>query len=57
LTIDTSEEEDELDDHYRDNWTDTNTRQTQVMYWPYFVTRRRRRRRRRENVNKIKQKA
>jgi hypothetical protein len=46
LTIDLSKvEKEELDDRYRDHWTDIIVRPRQVIYWPNFVTRRRRRRR------------
>jgi len=40
--ISLSDDED-LDDHQRDYWTDTVVRPKQVNYWPNFVTRRRKR--------------
>jgi len=47
LTIGLSEEEECLDDHERDYYTDRIMRPKEVIYWPSFVSRRRRRRRRR----------
>jgi hypothetical protein len=40
-------EDEDLDDHSRNYWTDTVVRPKQVIYWSNFMTKRRRRRRRR----------